>query len=82
MKGERGERAHTTPHRHKANPRHPLALAWRRCVCGVSGVASAGRPAPGKSEKPLSPYPSRLEGLVWIRLGFSSDFPQELGLYA
>ena len=38
--------------------------------------------APGKSEKPLSPYPSRLEGLVWIRLGFSSDFPQELGLYA
>ena len=40
------------------------------------------RSAPGKSEKPLSPYPSRLEGLVWIRLGFSSDFPQELGLYA
>ena len=38
-----------------------------------------------KYEKPVSIpeyYPSRLEGLVWIRLGFSSDFPQELGLYA
>ena len=34
------------------------------------------------AESLKSRYPSRLEGLVWIRLGFSSDFPQELGLYA
>ena len=35
-----------------------------------------------KSRYPSPGHPSRLEGLVWIRLGFSSDFPQELGLYA
>ena len=54
------------------------------------GHAYTSRYAPGKSEKPVSlsmqdqackPL-TRLEGLVWIRLGFSSDFPQELGLYA
>ena len=53
---------------------------WTQRKC--NGKKPASRSAPGKSEKPLSPYPSRLEGLVWIRLGFSSDFPQELGLYA
>jgi len=45
-------RLHPTPHRHKANPRHPLALAWRRCVCGVSGVAClppSTRQVPGTS---------------------------------
>ena len=58
--------------------REPKGKTWKR-GCGFTG-ARAPNPAPPESLK--SRYPSRLEGLVWIRLGFSSDFPQELGLYA
>ena len=63
-------------------------LSENRGVNGVNlrGDLRARRPTiPAESLKSRYPspgHPSRLEGLVWIRLGFSSDFPQELGLYA
>ena len=62
----------------------PLALMWVRFEVPVKRVEGEGRARhpPGKSIQAELTYPSRLEGLVWIRLGFSSDFPQELGLYA
>ena len=59
------------------------SFSLRSVMEGSNG--KSGKSKVRKSEKPVSIpeyYPSRLEGLVWIRLGFSSDFPQELGLYA
>ena len=60
-------------------------LKGGRSQRGVRGARASPFPPPsppGKSIQAELTYPSRLEGLVWIRLGFSSDFPQELGLYA
>ena len=57
-------------------------LKGKSCEEGGGWVWRALHIPPAPPESLKSRYPSRLEGLVWIRLGFSSDFPQELGLYA